>query len=71
MADDKFTVSLVPRNPDLKRPNGEAERPLNVIDRDNTTGAPSLTVKYGGAYSGVYDWKVSSEANGDLFATDV
>ena len=71
MADDKFTVSLVPRDPDMERPNGDTERPLNVVAIDDTSGAPSITVKYGGAYSGVYDWKVSSEVNGDIYTTDV
>ena len=71
MAGDTFTVSLVPRDPDLTRPNGEAERPLNVIAFDDTNGAPSITVKYGGAYSGVYDWKVRSEINGNLETKDV
>ena len=71
MADDTFTVALVPRDPDLTRPNGDAERPLNVVAFDDTNGAPSITVKYGGAYSGVYDWKVSSATNGDLVTKDV
>ena len=71
MATDTFSVALVPRDPDLTRPNGEAARPLNVVAYDDTNGAPSITVKYGGAYSGVYDWTVSSAANGDLVTRDV
>ena len=71
MANDTFSVSLVPRDPDLTRPNGDAERPLNVVKIDATNGAPSITVKYGGAYSGVYDLEVHSDINGNIVTRDV
>ena len=71
MESDEFTVSIIPRDPDLTRPNGEAARPLNVIRYDNTVGQSSITVKYGGAYSGIYDLEVSSFLNGFLVTSDV
>ena len=43
---DTFTVTLVPSD-------GGKNRALNVIDIDPTD--KRLTVKYGGAYSGMYD----------------
>ena len=71
MESDEFTVSIIPRDPDLTRPNGEAARPLNVIRYDDTVGQSSITVKYGGAYSGIYDLEVSSFENGFLVTSDV
>ena len=58
---DEFTITLKPRD------DGSKERPLKVVGRnaaDNT-----LEVKYGGAYSGVYDLEVSSASAGN-FMTD-
>ena len=58
---DDFTITLKPRDDDSK------ERPLKVVGRnaaDNT-----LEVKYGGAYSGVYDLEFSSASMGN-FMTD-
>lgn len=64
---DTFTVNLVPRDPDLTRPNGDAKRPLNVVSR--SAAEKTITVKYGGAYSGVYDVEINSLANGNLDVT--
>ena len=48
---DEFTVGLVSRPRDgLVRPNGDLTRYLNVVDFDKV--ANTITVKYGGAYSG-------------------
>ena len=58
---DDFTITLKPRD------DGSKERPLKVVGRnaaDNT-----LEVKYGGAYSGVYDLELSSASMGN-FMTD-
>lgn len=57
MDDDTFSVYLVPQD-------GGDTRQLNVveIDSDNLR----LTLKYGGAYSGVYDLEVKSEIHGFL-----
>ena len=51
-ATDVFTVGLVTDDPELARPNGDMVRYLNVVDRDEVQ--KTITVKYGGAYSGVY-----------------
>jgi hypothetical protein len=69
MDTDTFSVSIIPQDPDLTRPNGDAERPLNVVAVDPSS--KSITVKYGGAYSGIYDWVVHSEMWGNLETTDV
>ena len=58
---DDFTITLKPRD------DASKERPLKVVGRnaaDNT-----LEVKYGGAYSGVYDLEFSSASMGN-FMTD-
>jgi hypothetical protein len=57
MGADTFNVTLVPSD-------GGKKRALNVIDIDPTD--KRLTVKYGGAYSGVYSLEVTSAANGAL-----
>ena len=54
MENDVFTVGLYAKNKDNVRPNGSRLRELNVVsfDKDNS----SITVKYGGAYTGEYKW---------------
>lgn len=49
---DTFTVGLSTDDPELARPNGEMVRWLNVVDYDKA--ANTITVKYGGAYTGKY-----------------
>ena len=44
--------------------NNEGVRPLNVIAVDDT--AKTITVKYGGAYSGTYDLLIKSQTNGNI-----
>lgn len=44
--------------------NNEGIRQLNVVAVDTT--AKTLTLKYGGAYSGTYDMVIKSELNGNL-----
>ena len=46
MAKEDFSVTLIPRD-------GGKVRPLNVVGIDKDSG--TLDVKYGGAYSGLYD----------------
>ena len=69
MENDKFSVSLYPQDPENTRGNIHIEafrheRPLNVVKIDPDTR--SITVKYGGAYSGVYDLIVTSELHGRI-----
>ena len=59
---DTFYVGLVGLKPDQARPNGDMVRWLNVVDFDKA--AKTITVKYGGAYSGKYKWILESEQQG-------
>ena len=52
MPNDSWKVGLMTDDPDLARPNGDMVRWLNVVSYD--TSANTITVKYGGAYSGKY-----------------
>ena len=62
---DEFTVGLVSRPKDgLARPNGDLTRYLNVVDFDKV--ANTITVKYGGAYSGEYKVSVTSKLYGSF-----
>ena len=72
MENDNFAVSLYPQDPENTYGNVHIEvtrheRPLNVIKIDPSTR--SITVKYGGAYSGVYDLIVSSALHGRIVTT--
>lgn len=58
---DTFSVELVPKNPDLTRPNGALARPLRVVAQDSATR--SITVKYGGAYTGEYTLNVKNSVS--------
>lgn len=66
MTKDDFTVTIVPESLELTYlfVNNEGVRELNVVAVD--TDAKTITVKYGGAYSGTYDVVVKSIANGNL-----
>lgn len=57
MAKDDFSVTLIPRD-------GGKVRPLNVVGIDKNSG--TLDVKYGGAYSGMYDIQVSHATEGSF-----
>ena len=64
---DTFTVSIYPVDPDNTVGNvhievTEHERFLNVIAQSEADR--TVTVKFNGAYSGVYDLRVKSETNG-------
>lgn len=59
---DTFTVGLAPRDLDLARPGGDLVRWLNVVDYDKV--ARTITVKYGGAYSGKYQIILESARQG-------
>ena len=59
---DEFYVSLIPQD-------GGDSRPLNVVEKDSS--ALELNVKYGGAYSGVYDLEVQSRDHGFFETTTV
>ena len=73
MVDDKFSVSLYPQDPENTFGNIHVEvyrheRPLNVVAIDPETR--SITVKYGGAYSGIYDLIVASELHGRIISLE-
>ena len=62
MAKEDFSVVLIPRD-DSK------VRPLNVVDINSDDG--TLDVKYGGAYSGVYDIQVSHTTEGSFLTSGI
>jgi riboflavin synthase alpha subunit len=66
MTKDDFTVTLVPET--LEKTyltiNNEGIRELNVVAVDPVD--KTVTVKYGGAYSGTYDVIIKSKLNGNL-----
>ena len=66
MTKDDFSVTLIPVKLEITHltVNNEGRRPLNVIGVDTT--AKTVTVKYGGAYSGTYDLLVKSKTNGNI-----
>jgi hypothetical protein len=66
---DTFNVAIIPQDltNDIDRCQDTVvtgKRALNVVARDAT--AKTLTVKYGGAYSGIYELCVSTGRNGPL-----
>ena len=66
MTKDDFTVTLVPEELELTYlfVNNDGVRELNVVAVD--TVDKTITVKYGGAYSGTYDVVIKSTANGNI-----
>lgn len=66
MTIEDFTVTLVPEELELSYlfVNNDGVRELNVVAVD--TVALTITVKYGGAYSGLYDVVVKSITNGNV-----
>lgn len=68
MTTDDLTVTLVPAVLELTylEVNNDGIRELNVVAVDTT--AKTITVKYGGAYSGTYDLVIVSVANGNIDA---
>ena len=66
MTKEDFTVTLVPEELELSYlfVNNDGVRELNVVAVD--TVALTITVKYGGAYSGLYDVVVKSITNGNV-----
>jgi hypothetical protein len=62
MAKDDFSVTLISRD-------DGSTRPLNVVEIDSDNG--TLDVKYGGAYSGMYDIQVSHSTEGSFLTSDV
>ena len=71
MTREDFTVKIVPVELELSHlfRNNDGIRELNVVDFDSI--AKTITVKYGGAYSGIYDIIIKSEANGYLYTGDI
>ena len=71
MTTDDFTVKIVPESLELSHlfVNNDGIRELNVVAVDSA--AKTITVKYGGAYSGTYDIIIKSEANGYLYTADI
>ena len=70
MSKDDFYVMIVPYELEKTQLiiNNEGRRELNVVAVDQT--AKTITVKYGGAYSGTYDVIIKSEINGYLYTGD-
>lgn len=70
MTKDDFTVTIVPVELEETKLiiNNEGKRPLNVIAVD--PNEKTITVKYGGAYSGTYDLIIKSKLNGNLDTSD-
>jgi hypothetical protein len=66
MTKDDFSVTLVPVELEITylEVNNEGIRYLNVVAVD--TSAKTITVKYGGAFSGTYDLVIKSTANGNI-----
>jgi hypothetical protein len=63
--DPPFNVSIKPVELELTQLTvNEAPRKLNVVKCDEATGC--LEVKYGGAYSGTYEWEIVSAAHGNI-----
>lgn len=74
MDDDIFTVSLYPVDPENTQGNVHIEvtdhnRPLNVIGQ--SAADKTITVKYGGAYSGEYNLIVHSDTHGNILTSGV
>ena len=71
MTKDDLKVTLVPESLELSHLNinNEGIRELNVVAVD--TVAKTLTIKYGGAYSGTYDLVIKSTANGNVDTSTV
>lgn len=67
MDDDTFYVGLVATDEANARPNGDMVRWLNVVSYDKVL--KTITVKYGGAYSGDYKILLESEIQGAFRAT--
>jgi hypothetical protein len=66
MTKEDFTVIITPESLELSHlnRNNDGVRELNVVGVDPV--AKTITVKYGGAYSGTYDVIIKSTANGNL-----
>lgn len=66
MTVDDFEVTLVPDSLEVTHltVNNDGRRQLNVVAVDPI--AKTLTVKYGGAYSGLYDVLIKSKVNGNV-----
>ena len=66
MTKDDFTVMIIPVKLEKSKLtiNNGGVRSLNVIAVD--TSAKTITVKYGGAYSGTYDLLIKSKTNGNI-----
>ena len=66
MTKEDFTVWLVPDELEITHliVNNDGKKQLNVVAVDATD--KTITVKYGGAFSGTYNLLIKSEANGNL-----
>jgi hypothetical protein len=66
MNKDDFTVTIVPIELELSYldVNNEGVREFNVVAVNTDT--KTLTIKYGGAYSGTYDLVIKSATNGNI-----
>ena len=66
MTKEDFSVEIVPVSLEKTKleVNNEGRRAFNVIAVD--TVAKTITIKYGGAYSGTYDLLIKSKTNGNI-----
>ena len=66
MTKDDFTVTIVPESLELTylTINNGGVRQFNVVAVDDV--AKTITIKYGGAYSGTYDLVIKSKINGNV-----
>lgn len=74
MDEDTFIVSIYPQDPENTFGNVYSdvvnhERYLNVISQNSESR--TITVKYNGAYSGMYDLRVKSVRNGNVLTSAV
>lgn len=69
MTKEDLSVTIVPVSLELTHLtiNNEGIRPLNVVAVDTTL--KTITVKYGGTYSGTYDLVIKSTLNGNIDTT--
>lgn len=69
MSVDDFTVTMVPVELELSylNVNNDGVRALKVVAVDTTS--KTITIKYGGAYSGTYDLVIKSKTEGNLDTT--
>ena len=66
MTKEDFSVTIIPEELELSHLeiNNDGVREFNVVAVD--TDLKTVTIKYGGAYSGTYDVLIKSAVNGNI-----